>query len=352
MSLGFRKDIFSKSKIYWSKKIDTKIYKDINYIVKTYISSSDFNIKKNKGLEINSNNFKIEFKSQSFLLKKWNKNMKIFDIKYVLNLMIWLKNKKIPVQIPQHFSNKKYFIKYKNEFWSFFNFIDGNHFKGNINELKNVAKYIGQLSNKLQKYPTHKNINTLKYFSFKDYKILNKMNSKNFNFEKKFGKKDGKNIKIYLPEIIKLFEKFKNFDLKKHKKKMGHLDLHPHNIITKNNKILAFLDIGSCRIIQGEQHIAYGALKLCKQTVVNNKKKIIRRQVINKFLNIFKKKYNLKKNIKKNLYYFAVSEVLRRLIYIFRLSIEYNDKKWNKIIPIQLGHLDECKEFFLVKKIK
>tara|TARA_B100000035_G_C21018778_1_gene563168 strand:- start:560 stop:1618 length:1059 start_codon:yes stop_codon:yes gene_type:complete len=352
MSLGFRKDIFSKSKISWSKEIDKKIYKDINYIVKTYISTSDFNIKKNKGLEINSNNFKIEFKSQSFLLKKWNKNMKIIDIEYVLNLMIWLKNKKIPVQMPQYFSNKKYFIKYKNDFWSFFNFIDGDHFKGNINELKNVAKYIGQLSTKLQKYPNHKHTNNYKYFSFKDYKVLNKMNSKNFDLEKKFGKKDGKIIKNYLPEIMNLFEKLKNFDQKKYKKKMGHLDLHPHNIITKNNMTQAFLDIGSCRIIQGEQHVAYGALKLCKQAVVNNKKRTIKRKVINKFINIFEKEYYLKKNIKKNLYYFAVSEVLRRLIYIFRLSIEYNNRKWNKIIPIQLGHLDECKEFFLVNKIE
>jgi len=350
MSLGFRKDIFSKSKIYWSNKIDKKIYNDINYIVKTYITPSDFNIKQNKGLELNSNNFKIEFESQSFLLKKWSKNMKIFDIKYVLNLMIWLKNKKMLIQMPQDFNNKKYFIKYKNEFWSFFNFIDGNHFRGNIDELKNVAKYIGQLSDKLQKYPTNRYINTLKYFSFEDYNILKKMSCKDFNFEKKFGKKDGKNIKIYLPKIIMLFEKFKKFDLKKYQKKIGHLDLHPHNIITKKNKTQAFLDISSCKIIQGEHHVAYCALKLCKQTIVNNKKKIIRKKIIKQFLNIFKKQCNLSKNVKRNLYYFAISEVLRRLIYIFKLSIKHNDKKWNKIIPIQLGHLDECKEFFLVKK--
>ena len=62
-----------------------------------------------------------------------------------------------------------------------------------------------------------------------------------------------------------------------------------------------------------------------------------------------KKEYKLDKNITNNLYYLAISEVLRRLTYMFKLTINHNDRKWNKVIPIQLGHIDECKEFFLKK---
>lgn len=32
--------------------------------------------------------------------------------------------------------------------------------------------------------------------------------------------------------------------------------------------------------------------------------------------------------------YFAVSEILRRLIYMFRLSINNKDIKWKHVIPI------------------
>ena len=64
---------------------------------------------------------------------------------------------------------------------------------------------------------------------------------------------------------------------------------------------------------------------------------------------ILEKEYKLSDDIKNNFYYFAISEVLRRLTYMFKLTLNNNDKKWNKIIPIQLGHLDECKEFFFKK---
>ena len=80
MQLGFRSDIFSKSKIDWSNRIDKETIEDINFIVKKYISSSDYNIKKNKGLELNSNNFKINFREQKFILKRWSNDIKPFKI--------------------------------------------------------------------------------------------------------------------------------------------------------------------------------------------------------------------------------------------------------------------------------
>lgn len=347
MYLGFKKDFFLKSKISWSSKINKKKYNSINHIIKTYVTSLNCNIKQNKGLELNSNNFKIKFKSNSFILKKWRKKMKINEIKFILDLMIWLKKKRIPVQNLRYFNNGKYLVKYKNEFWSLFDFVEGNHFSGNINELKNVAKDIGKLSNELKQYPIKKFSKNLKYFLFEDYKILKKMMQKNFDFKKKFGQANGKYIKTYLPHIISLFRKFKKIKLNNQNKKIVHNDLHPHNIILKNNNVQAFLDLGSCKVVRGDYYIAYSALKLSKQTVLKSRKKDKKKKIIKHFLKSLNQNYSLNKDFKKNLYYYAVSEVLRRLIYIFKLSINNNDKKWNKIITIQLGHLEECKEFFL-----
>ena len=218
MQLGFRSDIFSKSKINWSNRIDKETINEINFIVKKYISSSDYNIKKNKGLELNSNNFKINFRAQKFILKRWSNDMEAFKINNVLNLMIWLNEKKLPVQMPQLFKNGKYLIKYKKNFWSSFNYVEGNHFKGNVEEFKNTVKYVGKLTNILRNYPVEKFNKAPNYFSISDYKILKLMNKKNFKLKKKFGKYS-KNIIIYLPEIIKLFEKYKNFNSGKNKKK-------------------------------------------------------------------------------------------------------------------------------------
>ena len=144
MQLGFKPDFFSKSKIFWTKNIEKKISKIVIEIVKNYISDEKFVIKQHKGLEINSNNFKIKFKSKTIILKRWSKDMEFSQVKNVLNLMIWLNSSKLPVQSPQAFKNNKYFIKCKNQYWSYFKFVDGTHFKGNISEFSDVVKFIGK----------------------------------------------------------------------------------------------------------------------------------------------------------------------------------------------------------------
>ena len=65
-----------------------------------------------------------------------------------------------------------------------------------------------------------------------------------------------------------------------------------------------------------------------------------------------KKTYKLNRTKENNFYYYAISEVIRRLIEMFKLTIKKNDKKWNHVIPIQLGHLNECKILFLDQKNK
>ena len=108
---------------------------------------------------------------------------------------------------------------------------------------------------------------------------------------------------------------------------------------------MAILDIDSCKIVNTGHSIAYACLKLCKQTFIYNKRKLSKKKIINIFKLNIRNKYKLSKVVENNFYYFAVSEVLRRLLYMFRLTLFKNNKKWNDVIPLQLGHLDECREF-------
>ena len=351
MKLAFKKDLFFNSKIKWGNKISKKNLIDLNKITKTYIYDCKFELKKSKGLEKNSNNFKINIRSKKILLKKWRKNMRSIEVLNIIKLMKWLNSKNIPVQKPLKFNNGEYLLNYKKELWSIFNFVEGNHFKGNSLELKNVAKNIGILINTMQHYPTKKFIKAPKYFTKEDESILKEMSKKNFDFRKKFGKYSTE-IKKYLPLIVKIFKKFRYLNYKIQNRRINHIDLHPHNIITKKNKIIAFLDFDSCKIINEGYSIGYNLLKLCKQTVLYNKGKINKKTIARKFLTILNKEYKINNIIKKNIYYFAISEVLRRLLFMFRLTIKKNNKNWNRIIPIQLGHIDECEQFFLKKNHK
>ena len=201
MHLGFKPDLFSTSKVIWINKISNKNSKLINRIVKKNILNKSFSIKQIKGLELNSNNFKISFKSRTFILKRWGKNKKISEIKKIIKLTNWLKSKKIPIQSPKKFKNNKFILKNQRELWSYFNYVPGNHFTGEIQELKNTVKIIGKLAHELDKYPK-KNIKKLEnYFSKQDLITLKSMFKNYNNLIKIFGKKNAKLIKNYLPII-------------------------------------------------------------------------------------------------------------------------------------------------------
>ena len=90
MRKSFRSDNFSISKIKW-KKVNHKKKKIILRIVSKNIIKTNVNIFERDGLELNSNNFKIETKSKIFLLKKWNEKLssseiqKIFKFKFMVS---------------------------------------------------------------------------------------------------------------------------------------------------------------------------------------------------------------------------------------------------------------------------
>ena len=313
MKLGFKKDLFFKSKIEWHNRISKKDLINLNKITRTYIYNSKFEFKKSKGLETNSNNFQKKFKSKKLLLKKWKKNMRSVEALNIIKLMKWLHSKNIPVQKPLRFNNGEYLLNYKKEFWSIFSFVEGNHFQGNFSEFKNVAKNLGILISTMQYYPTKNFIKAPKYFTKYDENILKKMNKKKFNFKKNFGKYSNQ-IEKYLPIVVKIFKKLKHLNFKNQRKKVNHIDLHPHNIITKKNKIVAFLDFESCKTINDGYSIAYNLLKLCKQFVLYNKGKVNKKATAKKFLIILNKEHKINKIIKENISLFCNFRSFKKII--------------------------------------
>ena len=228
------------------EKVNHKKKKIILRIVSKNIIKTNVNIFERDGLELNSNNFKIETKSKIFLLKKWNEKLSSSEIQKFLNLNLWLVKKKCLVQIPQKFCNGKYLIKINQSYWSYFNYIDGVHFKGGNNELDSASSYIAKFTKEIIKYPKKNISKKFKYFSKDDYEIILWMEKNQKKLNNIFGKKISTLIKKNLLEIIYLFKTLKKLYKFKLKKQVIHLDLHPHNIIMKDSKVNGVLDIDSC----------------------------------------------------------------------------------------------------------
>ena len=93
--------------------------------------------------------------------------------------------------------------------------------------------------------------------------------------------------------------------------------------------------------------IAFGCLKICKQVIIKNRIKNPKKQkeITKIFYNQVYKNFPEIEEIFGNFYYFSTSEVLRRILIIFDQNLK-GIKTWNKVLSIQINHLNEAKTLF------
>ena len=127
---------------------------------------------------------------------------------------------------------------------------------------------------------------------------------------------------------------------------LSYTDIHPHNIILKGNNVKGILDSSSIRFMPVGYSLAYGSLKLLRQYIYYNKveKKdftYIAKKII-KMINS-----NLKTNFTLEIFEdLAVTEVLRRILFIINSILVKRDDTLNHIMPLLVRNLVECKLIF------
>lgn len=352
MNLKFKPDLFSKSSFRKNKIIKKKEQKEIlrilNYFFKILPKNKISKIKKIDALGISSNNYFFKFKKKNYVLKKYLNRDKN-SLEKIANIMDWLKSKKVPVQKPIKTKKNKFTLESNKINWRLVEYIEGKTYSGSIKQFKNTSKKIAKMSKILNKYPKKKLIEH-KYFSKEDFKIIDFMNKNQNKLNDYFGTTYASLLKKNWKFFLDSWRQLKNFKTDLGAKQLIHNDLHPHNLIIKNHKLKGILDWEACLLMPSGISLAYAGLKICKQTVIHNKK-INPHHIGNEYKKIMKNFSPLDERVIDNFYELSQIEVLRRLCMIFKSTILNKDKRWNKIIPIQLGHLYETIELFNEKKI-
>tara|TARA_Y100000590_G_scaffold446552_1_gene580439 strand:+ start:11474 stop:12532 length:1059 start_codon:yes stop_codon:yes gene_type:complete len=345
----FKKDIFSKNKIIWNNRnlLNQNLFGKINlFFTKKKIGKLKY-IHKRSGIEINSNNFRIKINKNIFLLKKWSNNLskkKIIKINK-LNNILYKKINLIPKII--QINNKNEFL-FNRQYWTLYKFLNGNHFSGSIKEFKNTSFNIGLLYKNLRKLRIQNNFpNGPRYNSYKNREIFNDIIKNKKNWNNMFGKKLENKLLQNWDLIKKTYNNNqKNKPLVKFKQ-LSHIDLHPHNILIKNKKVISFLDMESCRNMNPGYSLAFCCLKICKQTII--KSKIKNKNKLNLLVRLFikevSKNYPKINLLYKHFFYYASSEVLRRILIILNQNLQ-GIKTWNKVLGIQINHLKETDYLF------
>lgn len=343
----FKPDLFSKSIPNW-KEINIHQFKNHELLIREVFGDtplSQIKIQSSGALEINSSNFLISKGNKTVLIKRWSNQTSIREIDTIINILLFLDKEGVLIAKPLKFRNHNYILKIVSGIYTLNEYIDGEYFSGEKEQLKNAAYSIAQLSNVLLKLPLNQYPKSGPNCDYHKIKAIIDKTEKNRNhWDILFGMKNAKILRSFWGNIEKSLDEMNNFDQNYSKKHPIHFDLHPHNILFKNNKLCAFLDYDSIKTMNVGQALSFSALKLCRQSVC-----ISSPQYPKKLSAIFIQELsqNLEgdKSWLDNIYFLAISEVLRRISIIFDLNFK-NQKQWNKVLHIQVNHLLEAKLLF------
>ncbi len=345
--LLFKRDYFANPKIKW-KKVNDKIFS--NYLKKNLkISQSDnLQVYKNLGLEKNSNNYKLSYKKKLYMLKSINldSSKKKSEIKKMIILLNWLKKNKSLVPEPMTFKNGDFLMNFREKNWLLSTYMEGNHFLGEKKEFYNVVKNMCLTTKLLRKYRDKKNLKFHNVSVSNLNKIITLMNKNRKRWINFFGKKQSKYLKKYWGKINNIIFNLRLINYKNKKLELVHVDIHPHNIITRKNKLISFLDSESWMMSSVQEAFAYGGFKLCRQVILKNKNKKFVNNIGNEYINLIKKFYDKNYNLNKKILLMCEKVILERIVNIFKFNLINNEKKWNDLLPILLRHLDEVKIVF------
>lgn len=274
--------------------------------------------------DINSKNFFVLSSKGTFVLKITNKS-KPEQLTQICKILNYCHKNKIPVLKPIKNKQKKY-VDYNNKSYVT-TYQKGIKFNGSKQQLKHVAKNLAKLHYVLNEMPIKYNFRTnQKYWKVINSKDLIKI--KNIIIKKSNDKLDNKILKEIdlIISASKKREKFKqNLSKSNFKKQLVHHDIHPDNIIFKNNKVVAILDFNSMRKGLQIDDIAFAGFRFAtfKLSNINEVKKLL-----NIFVDTYKQHYDLDKKSIEFLNYFILDQILSRLSFIIQKRYLANSNLW------------------------
>jgi len=189
-------------------------------------------------------NWIVKTSKGKFILRKVTKEKKISELKFELEYLDYLKNKKFPYQIPAPIKNKKgnFFIQKEDSFFWVYEFIEGRDIKRfGYPELKECAKMMALYHKFIEK----SNLDNKKGIGdvFNRKPVLNELQEFYEDILKK--SKQDKKEKIFLKEasvLIPLLKSLDGKDYSKIPKYPLHRDINPENTLWKNKKLVGVID--------------------------------------------------------------------------------------------------------------
>lgn len=269
----FGPNTHSKYRIEW-KEIPPEAKEEITRLIPDHYNFDEIdkdNIFQIDEWEKMSNNFKVKVRSGG----KWidvlfRKHIQLKDkesISVLDKIFGFLRKQNVPIPSIILTKDGQTTFKEKENFYVMFEFIEGNHYRGTIEELKEVARQIAYFHRALKKIPFVEDIKKKPLLLFPwSVDGWNKLFEAAEKKEKEIDTHFKENKEFIMEEAGRVEEALeKNPQLRK---QFIHCDLHPQNTIFDNGRLVAILDFEGVRTGELCRDVANACHRFVRQFVV------------------------------------------------------------------------------------
>jgi Ser/Thr protein kinase RdoA (MazF antagonist) len=345
----FGRDLFSDPAPGW-EPADESTRAIIGRDVVPHLSASCVPIldrtENSKGLGINSRNFKLVTDTKPLLLKRWAATDRSEAVR-LMKLMKWVGGRGLPVPEPIAFRDGAYVVESGSSLWSLSTFIEGTYFSGGSGELAAAASMTGALAEALAGHPADLGPkSSLEHLTGRDHEWMEGVDRRRGRWEEAMGESDASLLEAHWLWVRSEWLRLRADVPEAGPRRLCHADLHPHNWLFRDGGVAAILDFESCHWMPAGYAVAFAGLKLGRQAVAFAGDPAQAPLAGEAFREGLERAYPEAHAFRRSFRDLALAEVFRRICLILRLNFEQNERVWNKVLPIQLGHLAEAHALF------
>lgn len=298
-------------------------------------------------LGINSNNFRLNTAKGAFVLKRWSDQAAPRDVQNTLAIMAWLASRQLPVPAPVEIQPSSFTLSIGSGTWSLFPFAEGSYFSGAGDELSAAAEACGRLMGILPLLPAAcLPTEGPAHMRVADGELLRRVKDVSRTWDALLGTEHAELLALSWPGLMAEWDKLSAAKPDGGRIQAAHFDLHPHNLLVNGGNVAAVLDFEACKVMPVGFALGFAALKQCRQAMVLQQSPGDPRLAGSLYVERLLHACPSAGKLAVHLGDLAVAEVLRRICIILRLNLEDGEKKWNKVLPVQLGHLGEARALF------
>jgi aminoglycoside phosphotransferase (APT) family kinase protein len=302
---------------------------------------------KSDAFGINSSNFRLKTTKGVFVLKRWSDQAIPRDVHNTLGIMAWLASRQLPVPAPVEIQQDSFTLSIGSGTWSLFPFVEGDYFSGADDELCAAAEATGRLMETLTLLPaTRLPSEGPAQMTAADGELLRRVKHVSKNWDLLLGTEHAEVLALSWPVLMAEWEALSAKNIVSGRIQAAHFDLHPHNLLINEGKVVALLDFEACKVMPLGFALGFAALKQCRQAMTLRPQMSDPRLVGSLYLDHLLLTLPCAHQFATHLGDLAVAEVLRRICIILRLNLEKGERKWNKVLGTQLGHLGEARALF------